>query len=142
MAVSKGKKRSRSASPTYELQGDHDSENVIMSPSKRAESMICKKKHKTVIHQLKSPGSNTHTSHSVIRSVSQSTGHTAHASTSKSKPPSPSVERISRALKTQLLPTNKEMSIFRTLPEYNITYKNLMQHHSFSHHFQCCCVSC
>ena len=34
---------------------------------------------------------------------------------SKSTPPSPSAEHISRALKTQQLPTNKEMSPFRTL---------------------------
>lgn len=34
----------------------------------------------------------------------------------ETKPSSPSAERISRALRTQQLPTNKEMSSFRTLP--------------------------
>ena len=91
-----------------------------MSPqaSTRVEFVIRKKKPRAVIHQLKNPGAkNTRTSHSYGQShgasAGLSPGPSRAASRSKSSESSPSAERISQALKTQLLPTNKEMSSFR-----------------------------
>ena len=97
----------QNASPTSEQ--DQDSSKIeIMSPSKLVESVIHKKKRRDVIHQVKSSQAMTHpvapTSCSDVRSASMPV--------LKSKPPSPSAEHISWALKTQQLPTNKEMSSF------------------------------
>ncbi|KAF8808594.1 hypothetical protein BYT27DRAFT_7222856 [Phlegmacium glaucopus] len=122
VAVDKGKKRARSPSSSEQ----EDSEIEITSPLQLA-------KHQPIAptscsHSV-APTSRSHpvaptshsypiapTSRSDVRSVSEPTGHAI----SKLKSPSPSAECISKALKTQRLPTNKEMSSFLCLTTFNL----------------------
>ncbi len=82
-----------------------------MTFSKRLETHD-KKRIKNV-HHVTSPEAKTCSgapiSHFNVQRTSAGPAHT----TSISKPSSPSAEHISQALKTQRLPTNKEMSSFR-----------------------------
>jgi hypothetical protein len=102
-------------SPTPE-QEDQDSDIEIIPPFKIAKSVThnSEKMRQEVTHKLKSTRAKTcpvapTSRQSDARSTSMPTGRTPHAM-SKSRPPSPSAERISQALKTQHRPTNKEMS--------------------------------
>ncbi|KIL57481.1 hypothetical protein M378DRAFT_27965 [Amanita muscaria Koide BX008] len=110
-AVDKGKKRARSPSPILQRDqsSDHDSDIEIMKSITHHT-----KRRKDIGHLRNTEPAPRHGSDTWNTSIQR--GFT----TPKSRPPSPSAEHISQALKTQRLPTNKEMSPFLCLTTFNV----------------------
>ncbi|KIL64085.1 hypothetical protein M378DRAFT_11669 [Amanita muscaria Koide BX008] len=118
-SIGKGKKRARSPpSPSpIPRRGNQDSESDI----EITKSIICPSaKRRKDISRPRSPETQTHDPTPRRCSDTRSASMHAGCTQPKSRLPSPSAEHISQALKTQRMPTNKEMSPFLCLTTFNV----------------------